>query len=546
MNKELHHATNETLMNSTYPGYPTRRLIGDDLKQPDNMTLPDGEWSTGVYVYPTTEQQDELRRQGYELDDFGRPLHPWLRDMLADPRVGVVTGLGEYWFWGPNKTADPIIITNEDVPRILLIQREDTRAWALPGGYVDPGETAERAAFRESAEEASVILSGSPLPIYDGVVADGRTTAHAWAETTALLWRVDQAATPHFNDGVVDASWFAIDELPPNLHGSHSVLIQQAIENLDAAPLSHITSFGERLNTIELASGGHMGYEHSIITTESGRNLFLKHHDDNVFTDSLKKSRSPLYLQKEAILYDHLANHAPDVIPTGVQMIGEHSLVMEGLTLDKGWRWRVNNESLGQYIDDTIERLLELESVPIVPEPFDYTIKPSHITHAEEGWKSIDKQTREEIASHLQTTQPHIRSLELRDATTGLIESLTALQMTAANLPEPDELFFAHHDLRQANIAWHPEHGTKIVDWSWAGPGRKHSDITTLLIDLYKYGHDVTDYMQYFNNDHALTLIGFWLAHSILPSANDNNGVRFQQVLSAASAYDLLAKNWER
>jgi ADP-ribose pyrophosphatase YjhB (NUDIX family) len=37
--------------------------------------------------------------------------------------------------------------------RVYLIERKDDRGWALPGGFIDPGETPEHAALRELGEE---------------------------------------------------------------------------------------------------------------------------------------------------------------------------------------------------------------------------------------------------------------------------------------------------------------------------------------------------------------------------------------------------------
>jgi len=55
--------------------------------------------------------------------------------------------------------------------RLLLIRRADTGTWALPGGWVDPGQTPEDAVVRELFEETrlsvnagSVIAVSSQLP----------------------------------------------------------------------------------------------------------------------------------------------------------------------------------------------------------------------------------------------------------------------------------------------------------------------------------------------------------------------------------------------
>jgi 8-oxo-dGTP pyrophosphatase MutT (NUDIX family) len=43
-----------------------------------------------------------------------------------------------------------------DQGRVLLIQREDLKIWALPGGAIDPGESIVQAAIREVHEETGL------------------------------------------------------------------------------------------------------------------------------------------------------------------------------------------------------------------------------------------------------------------------------------------------------------------------------------------------------------------------------------------------------
>ena len=45
-----------------------------------------------------------------------------------------------------------VIVLNES-QQILLVKRKDVPLWDLPGGRVDPGESAEEAAVREVLEE---------------------------------------------------------------------------------------------------------------------------------------------------------------------------------------------------------------------------------------------------------------------------------------------------------------------------------------------------------------------------------------------------------
>jgi 8-oxo-dGTP diphosphatase len=47
--------------------------------------------------------------------------------------------------------------------RMLLVRRCDTGGWELPGGHVDPGESASDAAVRETAEESGITVEVTGL-----------------------------------------------------------------------------------------------------------------------------------------------------------------------------------------------------------------------------------------------------------------------------------------------------------------------------------------------------------------------------------------------
>jgi mutator protein MutT len=48
------------------------------------------------------------------------------------------------------------IIILDEQDRILLTQRADNHAWSIPGGSLEPGETLEQAARRETEEEVGL------------------------------------------------------------------------------------------------------------------------------------------------------------------------------------------------------------------------------------------------------------------------------------------------------------------------------------------------------------------------------------------------------
>ena len=47
--------------------------------------------------------------------------------------------------------------------RVLLVRRADDGRWAMPGGWVDPGETPEQAVVREVWEETGLRVSAPRL-----------------------------------------------------------------------------------------------------------------------------------------------------------------------------------------------------------------------------------------------------------------------------------------------------------------------------------------------------------------------------------------------
>lgn len=227
----------------TYPGYPEQeqRLFGNPdfcIDEYGHINLPRGSWVIDNHPnqhhpedHPDYETTRQLRHMDVEIDAHGRPLHPWFRDMMRDPSIGIVLGKGAYWHWGPNYTADSVILCQDHV---LLVKRKDTGLWALPGGHVDPGEAALTAAVREAAEETGLILPNtvSGTVVYEGPVVDLRVTANAWPETTAVLYTLEQdLPSVQGMDDAADAAWVPLEVMQQEgiLFGSHRFLLSQAV-----------------------------------------------------------------------------------------------------------------------------------------------------------------------------------------------------------------------------------------------------------------------------------------------------------------------------
>jgi ADP-ribose pyrophosphatase YjhB (NUDIX family) len=214
-----------------YPNYPTERFICD-MSQLEFFTIPNGPWDTEPFS-PLDNYSSDFINKSLRIDKLGRPLHPWVEDIASS--VGVVAGRGFYRNFGPNYTVDPLVITDEKDPHILLVLRGDNKCWALPGGFLEHiAESTTDANKRECLEETDVYLDGDPVEtVYIGPVADERSTAHSWAYTTAKLWRPDKRPPTKPQIEEVDkANWFPIDCIPANLHGSHAKIIEFALRDL--------------------------------------------------------------------------------------------------------------------------------------------------------------------------------------------------------------------------------------------------------------------------------------------------------------------------
>lgn len=95
---------------------------------------------------------------------------------------------------------------------IVLVERKNPPlGWALPGGFVDCGETCEEAAVREAREETGldVVLTGL-LGVYSDPVRDPRRHTISVVYTAQAV----DAARLRAGDDAASAELFPLDSLP--------------------------------------------------------------------------------------------------------------------------------------------------------------------------------------------------------------------------------------------------------------------------------------------------------------------------------------------
>ncbi|MGW5336202.1 NUDIX domain-containing protein [Streptomyces bauhiniae] len=222
----------------TWPQYAPVEITPPELR-PSALARHVPGWAEG-HVTPEQVSDWDQRRAGalvpFNLDERGWPLHPHGRTGRTGRNLGK---------WGENQAADPIVIAGTGAQRsVLLITRDDIGVEAIPGGMVDPGETAPAALVRELREETGIDLADQrPVILGRQVVADWRTTDHAWVASTSALYRLPEQVTATAGDDAADAGWFpfgSLDQLDAavtaagrTLYAAHRPLLLRALDHLN-------------------------------------------------------------------------------------------------------------------------------------------------------------------------------------------------------------------------------------------------------------------------------------------------------------------------
>jgi 8-oxo-dGTP diphosphatase len=121
-------------------------------------------------------------------------------------------------FKNPTPTVDAIIEIGD---RIVLIERaHEPRGWALPGGFVDEGETVARACRREAMEETGLDIE---LVELFHVYSDPRRDARKHTVSTVFIARASGA--PRAGDDAAGAALFRRDQLPAPLVFDHGLIL---------------------------------------------------------------------------------------------------------------------------------------------------------------------------------------------------------------------------------------------------------------------------------------------------------------------------------
>jgi 8-oxo-dGTP diphosphatase len=118
----------------------------------------------------------------------------------------------------PKPVVDIIIRLGDGI--VLIHRRNLPHGWAIPGGFVDYGETVEEAARREAREETGLELTElRQFHVYSDPRRDNRV------HTISTVFTAIGVGTPRAGDDAADFGVFQRNSLPADITFDHPAIL---------------------------------------------------------------------------------------------------------------------------------------------------------------------------------------------------------------------------------------------------------------------------------------------------------------------------------
>lgn len=132
----------------------------------------------------------------------------------------VMTNLSSKTFKNPYPAADVIIKSGKGV--VLIRRKNFPSGWAIPGGFINYGETAEQAAIRESREETGLDIENLKLfGVYSAPDRDPRF------HTISIVFVAEGKGKMKAGDDASRARIFTEENLPDEIAFDHRKILEQ-------------------------------------------------------------------------------------------------------------------------------------------------------------------------------------------------------------------------------------------------------------------------------------------------------------------------------
>ncbi|MCF7811149.1 NUDIX hydrolase [bacterium] len=123
----------------------------------------------------------------------------------------------------PRLTVDAVIRLSGGI--VLIKRKNPPHGWALPGGFVDVGETVETAVRREAEEETGLVIEDIWLiGVYSDPARDSRF------HTVSVAFGASADGVPHGADDAKEAVVFKDDDLPAPIAFDHRQIIEDFLK----------------------------------------------------------------------------------------------------------------------------------------------------------------------------------------------------------------------------------------------------------------------------------------------------------------------------